>query len=161
MKFKEISSRITGFSIPIFGISWNPPEPEVTAARRVLTFLEDRRVLRNVIPREDVENCVQSVLKIREYMTGELSKLDSESELGRSLRAMGAAGRKFLDKVQEHDIKGAGTVDNLPPYKSAVFNGALGEMRGVFGMHVAKIAANYGLDVNDELTGIMPDEDSD
>jgi hypothetical protein len=54
-------------------------------ARRVLTFLEDRRVLRNVSVREDVENCVQSVLKIREYLTAELSKLDSESELNQSI----------------------------------------------------------------------------
>ncbi|WP_139165767.1 DUF6650 family protein [Chromobacterium amazonense] len=45
MKFREIISRITGFSIPIFGIQWNPPEAECAAAKRVLTFLEDRRVL--------------------------------------------------------------------------------------------------------------------
>lgn len=45
MKFKEVIGRITGFSVPIFGVSWNPPQPDVTAARKVLVFLEDRRVL--------------------------------------------------------------------------------------------------------------------
>jgi hypothetical protein len=129
-------------------------------ARRVLTFLEDRRVLRNVSVREDVENCVQSVLKIREYLTAELSKLDSESELGQSLRAMRAACRKFLDKVQKHNIQGGGGIGSLPIHQSAIFNGTLGEMRGVFGMHVTKIASSYGLDVSDELVGILPNEDS-
>jgi hypothetical protein len=37
-----------------------------------------------------------------------------------------------------------------------VFNGALGEMRGVFGIHIAKLAAQYGLDVEDDLASILP-----
>ena len=47
MKFQEILSRITGLSVPVFGVSWTPPAAEVTIARRVVTFLEDRRVLYN------------------------------------------------------------------------------------------------------------------
>jgi hypothetical protein len=45
VRFQEIAARVTGFSTPVFGVSWSPSEPEVTAARRVVTFLEDRRVL--------------------------------------------------------------------------------------------------------------------
>lgn len=45
MTFSEIASRPTGVSSPIFGISWNPSEAEVTTARRVAAFLEDRGVL--------------------------------------------------------------------------------------------------------------------
>ena len=40
MKFDEITSRLTGISCPIFGVSWNPPESERKIARRVITFLE-------------------------------------------------------------------------------------------------------------------------
>ncbi len=39
MKLKEVLARVTGFSVPVFGVSWNPPQPEVASARRVLTYL--------------------------------------------------------------------------------------------------------------------------
>ena len=61
MKFKEIVNRLTGFSIPVFGVSWNPPEPEVAVARRVLAFLEDRRVLFNPYHLEVEYQCIDSV----------------------------------------------------------------------------------------------------
>ena len=45
--FKEIASRITGISIPVFGVSWNPPEAERKIVRETFIFLEDRRALYN------------------------------------------------------------------------------------------------------------------
>ncbi len=45
MTFTEIAHRLTGISSPFFGVSWVPPEADVTIAQRVLVFLEDRRVL--------------------------------------------------------------------------------------------------------------------
>ena len=69
MKFKEVISRITGFSVPIFGVSWNPPQPDVTAARRVLVFLEDRRVLYNPYNIEAEDQCIYSVTEIRRFLT--------------------------------------------------------------------------------------------
>jgi hypothetical protein len=68
VKFKGIASRITGFSIPVFGISWNPPEPEAAIARKVLAFLEDRRVLFNPYHREIADQCVQFVLDVRRVL---------------------------------------------------------------------------------------------
>jgi hypothetical protein len=47
MNTKQILSHLTGLSCPIFGISWNPTEPEISITKRVITFLEDRRVLYN------------------------------------------------------------------------------------------------------------------
>jgi len=44
MKFSEIANRLTGISTPFGGASWQPAEMEIAAARRVITFLEDRRV---------------------------------------------------------------------------------------------------------------------
>jgi hypothetical protein len=44
-----------------------------------------------------------------------------------------------------------------------VFNGALGELCGVFGVHLAQLAAQYGLDIEDDLASILPagEESSD
>jgi len=43
-------------------------------------------------------------------------------------------------------------------YANRHFNSALGELRGVFGVHLAQIAAKYGLDIEDDLASILPME---
>lgn len=157
MKFEEIKSRLTGISCPIFGISWNPPEADRAIARRILSYLEDRRVLYAPSEIEVPEHCVDSVLRIREALTGELTKLDSRNKIAESVRAMRAACRKFLTTVQAHDESRIIRYGRYPGHHASwEFNQALGEMRGVFGVHVAHLAAEYGLDVEDELAKILP-----
>ena len=159
MKFKEVLSRWTGFSVPIFGVSWNPPEPEVTAARRVLAFLEDRRVLYSPYHLEVEDQCISSVLEIRRFLTGEIGKLDDGSELRGHLRAIRAACRRFL---QESGVESTRSV--VPrwfgPFASEFFV-ALGDLRSTIGIHVAAIAVIYGLDVEGELAETLPRADSD
>jgi hypothetical protein len=152
MRFKEIASRLTGFSVPVFGVSWNPPEPEIKTARRIISFLEDRRVLYSPYELEVPEHCVQSIIEIRHFLTGEIATLPSDSELSDTLRALRATCRKFLDSAQA----------NLPPgrprgsFTDWTFNSGLGELRGIFGIHLAKIAAQHGLDIEDDLAVILP-----
>lgn len=156
MKFAEILSRVTGLSVPIFGIQWNPPEAECIAARRTLVFLEDRRVLFAPSEMELPEHCVSSVLKMREFLTAELAKLDPTSELAVGLRAIRAACRKFLDTVEVDERRAVMFGAERGHWASWVFNGAVGELRGVVGVHVARIAAAHGLDVEDQLAAILP-----
>jgi hypothetical protein len=99
MKFSEIANRLTGISTPFGGASWQPAEMEVAAARRVIAFLEDRRVLYEPGQMEVPSHCVHSVIEIRHRLSDELGKLDSNSELGASLRAMRATCHKFLERV--------------------------------------------------------------
>ena len=99
MKFREIIARVSGLSSPVFGVSWNPPETEIAVARRVVSYLEDRRVLYNPSEMEVPDHCVEFVLDIRRFLTGELAPLAEDSEFRASLRAMRAACRKFLDTV--------------------------------------------------------------
>jgi hypothetical protein len=159
MKFKEIINRLTGVSTPIFGVQWNPSEITVTKARRIIVYLEDRRVLYAPWQMEIPQFCVESVIEIRQFLTAELGGVDNNSELAQSLRAMRAACRKFLDTVQggRRIIPDRGWHPNH--HYNWVFHGALGELRGVFGVQVAKIAAQHGLDVEDDLASILPAED--
>ena len=155
MRFQEILARLTGLSSPVFGVSWDPPEPHVKVARRVVAFLEDRRVLFVPSEMEVPDHCVRSLLEIRRFLTRELQSLDAGSELADSLRAMRAACRKFTDTVgarSEIVVFGA----HLGHWASWEFNGALGELRGVFGIHIARLAAAHGLDVEGDLAKILP-----
>lgn len=160
MKFREVLSRLTGLSSPVFGVSWNPPEAEIQVARRVLTFLEDRRVLYVSSQMEMPEHCVRSVIEIRHYLTSELQGLGSnDGTLAESLRAMRAACRKFLNVVghQDDTLRFGG---HAGPWASWEFNGGLGEMRGVFGVHLARLVAAHGLDIEDGLATILPGDDA-
>jgi hypothetical protein len=79
MKFSEIANRLTGISTPFDGASWQPAEMEIAAARRVIAFLEDRRVLYETGEMEVPSHCVHSVIEIRHRLSDELGKLDSKS----------------------------------------------------------------------------------
>jgi hypothetical protein len=155
MKFSEIANRLTGISTPFGGASWQPAEMEIAVARRVIAFLEDRRVLYEPNEMEVPSHCVHSVIEIRHRLSDELGKLDSKSELVASLRAMRAACRKFLERVGTEGHDGIHYA-NSGGYQSWTFGSALGELRGAFGVHVARIAAAFKLDVEDRLASIVP-----
>jgi hypothetical protein len=162
MKASEIASRLTGISTPFGGISWTPPTPDVEVARAVLAFLEDRRVLYDPVEVEIPQHCISSVLQIREYLTKVLIKQGVSDNLSDHLRAMRAACRKFLgcfgdpslDKQRAFYISHSlGHYNGLQDWR---LNQALGQLRGVFGVHIAQIAVKYDLDVEDQLADILP-----
>ena len=162
MKFSEIANRLTGISTPLGGVTWQSSELEVSAARRVIAFLEDRRVLYSPDSWEVPSHCVQSVIEIRHFLTAEVGKHDSKSELAASLRAMRAACRKFLDRVGSKEgcdiLRYANHHDGWASY---TFYSALGEMRGTFGVHLARVAAQFQLDIEDQLATILPADAGD
>lgn len=150
MKWTEIISRVTGLTLGPVGISFQPPEAEAAVARRILAFLEDRRVLYAPGELQAPSYCSQSVLQIRTFLTTEIGQLDSESQLVKDLRQMREACRTFLDFAQ--------TQNDWQAF-DPTFSVALGQLRGVFGKHVARIAVQYKLDVEDELATIFPARD--
>jgi hypothetical protein len=68
MKFSEIDRRVTRFSCPIFGVSWDPGVAKVASAHRVLVYLEDRRVLFEPFEAESPGNCLQSCSICASYL---------------------------------------------------------------------------------------------
>ena len=160
MKFSEIAGRLTGISTPLGGVSWQATEAEIAAARRVVTFLEDRRVLYAPDELEVPAHCVHSVMDIRRFLTAELGKLDNGSEFAANLRAMRAACRKFLDRVgADGDERAIFYANHQGHWASWTFYSAIGEMRGTFGVHLARIAARFQLDIEDKLAAILPAQD--
>jgi len=74
---------------------------------------------------------------------------------------MRTACRKFLNTTHDKDRNITRHGGRLGHWASWVFNGALGELRGVFGVHIARIAAPHGLDVENELASILPAQDNE
>jgi hypothetical protein len=168
VKFSEVARRLTGISTPIFGVSWDPGQADVAVARRVIRFLEDRRVMFNPTVLEVPQHCVQSVIEVRRFLTAELGDLPEGHAVAPHLQAMRAACRRFLDTASEVEGGDPGRLRpwGLEGYPAWEFNAALGELRHAVGLHVAQLAVKYGIDVEDDLASILPaspdnDEDPD
>jgi hypothetical protein len=158
MRFSDLIRRINGISSPIFGVSWNPTEADRDIARRIIAFMEDRRVLYAPWDMEIPRACVESVNSIRGFLTHELMSLDSNKEIAEHLRAMRSACRKFLDRV-ERDIAILDFGHYRSHWSNWIFTDALGGLRATFGIHILQLAVKYGLDIEDDLASILPEED--
>ncbi|NEB18140.1 DUF6650 family protein [Streptomyces coelicoflavus] len=160
MKALEIMRRIKGFSTPLGGVDWDLPLPQRAVAKKVVVYLEDRRVL--TMPRavmhavEEPDHCVASVLQIRETLTQILMDPDTGDDLAENLKAMRAACRRFLNAAGPNH---SGHVRGH--FESATFGAALGELRAVFGIQLGVIAARYKLELSEELADILPAPDTD
>lgn len=155
--------RLTGISVPLGGLQWEYQESDAVIARRIVSYLEDRRVLFVPDNAEVPAHCIESVVEIRRFLTHELSSANERAHVAPTIRALRAAARKFLDALGpqlselEYGVLRNGTA-------GWVFNQALGELRGVFGIHAALLAERYGIEVEPDLASIMPsnkDDDSD
>jgi hypothetical protein len=155
MHWKQIAARFTGVSSPIFGVSWNPPKPEIEIAQRLLNFLADRRVLFNAYEMEVPEHCIQSVLQIRSFLTDLLGELPAKDGLPDMIRSMRASCRRFLDQVQQ-----LGGRERIRPFDGGMgfgfFGNALGKLRAAFGFQIGLVAVMYGLDIDPNLATILP-----
>jgi len=152
--FKQIALSITGFSTPVLGVSWNPPQDKRDIVRRLVTFLEDRRALFQPYDMEYGPWVTGSVLEMRRELTETLKGCPEDAELVEPLKAMRAACRKYLDETDPH-----GQRIRHPYFHEFMFAQALGELRGVFGLHLARLCVAYGIDVEEELASIFPAAD--
>jgi hypothetical protein len=147
VRFKDLASRITGVSIPVFGVSWNPPETEREIVRETFIVLEDRRALYNDYACEIEHEVAHSVLDIRRELTAALKRLPETSEATASFKAMRAACRDYLDHARR-----PGGMEPFP------FLSNLGQLRAMIGVHVAYLAVKYGIDLDGELVRVIPVE---
>lgn len=168
IKAKSLAGRLSGFSLPVIGggVQWTPTKSERDTVRKLLTFLEDRRVL-YVDYCLEMENAVaHSVLQIREVLTEILQALPEGSKSIGPVRAMRAACRKFLTEphpefknLARHTYP---SWDRMNSEGGPRFFVALGELRATFGAQIAALAFTHGIDIEHELASILPaEEESD
>lgn len=160
-KIGQWAARLTGFSTPLIGASWQALPAERDVAAELLTRFEDRRVLYNPSEAEIPHHCVQSVLEVRRMLSDALVRLGGKGVLAEHIRALGAASRRFLDQMGTGGDDDFEAMRSPGHYRSRDFLDALGQLRGIFGVHLAMIAARYDLDVHGSLRDILPPEITD
>ena len=147
----KLATRLIGILTPTDGINWKPTVVERDKARRLLVYLAGQRALHYPYDREIGTFIVQSVLDVRERLARDIEDLSMDSVLRETLRAMQAACRKFLDENQSASA-GYGW-----PYEAQLYC-TLGELRALLGIHIARIACAYDLEVDAVLGDILPPE---
>src|SRR6266540_6001009 len=133
--------RVEGAGAFGFSLNWVKVAGDDEVARRVIIMLEDRRLLFGPRHAEDEMECVRSAEQIRRELTRELAEARPGASLASSLRAIRAACRRF------HHPR---------PWEPDPMAAALGELRSLVGLHVAAIAGEYSLEVEDGLSRILP-----
>jgi hypothetical protein len=151
IKGLELAARLTGILGPADKNGWKPPVEERDKARRLLLYLAGQRALHYPYDREIGTFIVQSILDTSERLTRDIEALSTDSLLRKILRAMQAACRKF---VNENQSPSAGYGE---PYQAQLLC-TLGEVRALFGIHIARIAFTYNLEVDTCLEDILPPE---
>jgi hypothetical protein len=151
LKGRELVTRLTGILTSTGGISWKPPVDERDKARRLLVYLAGQRALHYPYDREIGSFIVQAIFDINERLTRDIDALSTDSLLRKILRATQAACRKFLDENQSPSSGYGGS------YQAQLYC-TLGELRALFGIHIARIAFTYDLEVDACLEEILPPE---
>lgn len=146
--------RLTGVSP--WGASWERKDDDRELARRLLLFLEDRRMLWKDFSVEIEEHCASSADHARRELTMLLSSPEIGPQFTEKVRAIRAAFREFMDEAgddryhgQRHHHSGIGT-DSLSL--------SLGRLRGLVGVQIGEIASTWDVDVPDDLATIVPDQ---
>lgn len=163
VRFSEIVARVSGVSTPIFGVSWTPPTADVDVARRVVAFVETRRVLFSTYSNEVPEECIRSVLEIRSFLSDVIGAGGIAGELVEPLRLMRRYCVRFLERVGAIEDRYDPDAPRRHLFREPRwamhdywFGEALGELRAGVGLQVAIIAASFGLDVDDALASTLP-----
>jgi hypothetical protein len=148
---RDLTARLIGIRTPIGGVDWEPPPEQQDKARRVLTYLAEEGAFWDPYDIAISSFVTQSIVDLRGQLRLDLETLPADSVLHEALRAMHAACRVFLEENQS-PRSGYG-----PPYE-AQLHSTLGELRALFGIHIARIACAYDLELDAHLAGILPPE---
>lgn len=101
------------------------------------------------------EHCVTSANKIRDQLGEQMNNPEIGTDLARRLQLLQRLFRDFVDHI------GPASSDrhrHWQPLGTDPLSMALGRLRGLVGIQIGELAADYNLDVSKELATIVPDQ---
>jgi hypothetical protein len=104
VRLSEIANRLNGISTPFFGVSWTPATVDVVIAKKVITYLQGRRLLLSAHEIHDsaFRRIEQSVSEIRAFLTETLCAGGLRAEMEETLDLMRRACLEFLDALERY-----------------------------------------------------------
>lgn len=136
----ELSNRVGGTELTTS--SWSPPSEEIHNAEHLINYLENKRVLYDLLQNEVLGHVIDSILIIRGHLEVELTKVSRSSELANSIRQMQSACRVFLTKIQ--------ATKNWETKAKALL-----ELRDTFFVSIGRIVAAYNIEINEDTINIL------
>ncbi|MBC3962874.1 DUF6650 family protein [Pseudomonas simiae] len=154
--FQWLRENLNGFSTPVFGLSWQPTKSEREVIRKLLVFLEDRRVL-YVDERGASSHAVahhgrpdwlsESVLQIRREANSALQTLEFSPHIASLLSGIQSACRELLDTPPRVHHRG--------PQLTPVSITSLSSWQMSIAAAVAGLAMVYELDLEENLSRLV------
>lgn len=138
-----------------YAVQWERKDDDREVARRVLNLLADRSMLWKDFSLEIEEHCVESADQARKKLAEHLDNPEVSKTLASRLQLLQKLFRDFMGEVGPRG-------DDWGPHGSSMgtdpLSMALGRLRGLVGIQVGELAADYDLEVSDELAAIVPDQ---
>jgi uncharacterized protein DUF6650 len=149
MPKKQITGLGVGTPIVSGNLSWQYVASNRDLARRVVVFLEPRRVLYESPGREDYEQCRISVHDIKNFLTLEIMNVKSGGDLETSFKLMRSACLAFGSAAGINSANFRRDFD--------LFQACLQAFRDVMGTQIGWLVATFDIPLDPELQAIIPD----
>lgn len=155
--WEKIAGRITGISILQFGISWDPPISERTAAERAITYFESRGLLYTEFQWENPDQSYADAHTVRDEMTRQMQALSRpDAHVFRQFDAIRDGCRAFRDLLRQKNLETVSHYSDLTDKQRADFLQALGALRDTCNKQIMILAVEYGIDVAEHLAACLP-----
>lgn len=143
--------QVTGVGFAGFSLSWDYVEKNRDVVRRVLTNLEDKRVLMGERHLEDYEHCRLSADKIRQLLNLEIPNVAEGGKVEESFKKMRKSARDFIDA--------AGVMSANFFADDEHFNACLTAFKITVGREVDWLRRAFNIDLEPDFLHSLPEQD--
>lgn len=144
--------RTAGYSKSLELLQSKRIEPII--ARKIITFMEDRRVLWQTFDAEFPDRVRRSLDDLRLYLVNLQSELNNGSPLGRVLLSLVKTIHVFFNMVEHSDLAALKCNCEDPEWRR--FSDALAVLRKAIGLQIDNLANVYGIEITSDLKSIVP-----